>query len=265
MSHCDPELLALRSLGESVGTPEEQQHLATCQVCQAELSSLSTLVGAARSGGPLEIQSPSPQVWTRIRAELGLPAGSPVEAPQPPVVAVDSPPDVEAAVTPDAAPVVSLEQRRDRRARRTRPATWLLAAAGVGGIVVGGAVTAAVLGADPQPELTVAATVPLAPLPSWDASGTAELAVDADGRQVLVVSLDATAAADADGFQEVWLIDENVEGMVSLGVLEGSSGQFVVPAGVDVGQFPIVDVSLEPFDGDPTHSGDSIARGQIEA
>lgn len=245
MSHCDPELLALRSLGESVGTPEEQQHLATCQVCQAELSSLSTLVGTARSGGPIEIQSPSPQVWTRIRAELDLPAGSPVEAPQ--------------------APVVSLEQRRDRQARRTRPATWLLAAAGVGGIVVGGAVTAAVLGSDPQPELTVAATVPLAPLPSWDASGTAELAVDADGRQVLVVSLDAAAAADADGFQEVWLIDENVEGMVSLGVLEGPSGQFVVPAGVDVGQFPIVDVSLEPFDGDPTHSGDSIARGQIEA
>ena len=41
--------------------------------------------------------------------------------------------------------------------------------------------------------------------------------------------------------------------------------EFAIPAGVDVGDFPIVDVSLEPFDGDPTHSGDSIVRGQIEA
>jgi hypothetical protein len=32
-----------------------------------------------------------------------------------------------------------------------------------------------------------------------------------------------------------------------------------------VATYPIVDVSLEPLDGDPTHSGDSIARGQIQA
>ena len=69
----------------------------------------------------------------------------------------------------------------------------------------------------------------------------------------------------SDGYREVWLIDANVEGMVSLGILDGSSGQFVIPDGVEVGDFPIVDVSWEPLDGDPTHSGDSIVRGQIEA
>lgn len=267
MPHCDPETLALRSLGEGVGTPEDDAHLATCQGCQSELASLGELVGTARSGGRVELALPSPEVWNRIRSDLGLesqhgqavpprPATTPAvpEQPRPlPVPASDLP--------PETAPVVSLQ---DRRERRSRPATWLLAAAGIGGIVVGGAITASIVGSsqESQEDLTVAATVELAPLPDWDAQGTAELAVGADGQQVLVVSLDG--ATDTTGFQEVWLIDENVEGMFSLGILDGTSGQFVIPDGVDVSAFPIVDISLEPFDGDPTHSGDSIARGQIE-
>lgn len=256
MSHCDPETLALRSLGERVGTPDVDAHLATCQECQDQLASLGTLVGIARTRGPVEMQQPSAAVWAQIHDELGL------------TTAVTNRSDTASTATPaphleqDVAPVVSLQERRDRRAR---PSTWLLAAAGIGGIVVGGVVTAAVVGTDAQESLTVASSVDLDPLPAWDAQGTAELAVNAQGQQMLVVALDADAAASADGFQEVWLIDENVEGMVSLGILEGSDGQFVIPDGVDVAAFPIVDISLEPFDGDPTHSGDSIARGQIEA
>ena len=246
MSHCDPETLALRSLGEGVGTPEEDAHLATCETCQEELASLDRVVGIARHGGPVELVEPSPDVWNRVRTELGL-----------------SIEDSDQQTTGAPAPVVSLDERRQRR---SRPATWLLAAAGVGGVVVGGAVTAAVVSSsqDSQESLTVAASVDLSPLPAWDAQGTAELAVNDAGQQVLVVSLDAADVATESGFQEVWLIDQNVEGMVSLGILDGTSGQFVIPDGVDVSAFPIVDVSLEPFDGDPTHSGDSIARGQIE-
>ncbi len=126
-------------------------------------------------------------------------------------------------------------------------------------------VTATVLDSSSEPPVTVAASVDLEPLPDWDASGTAELTLRDSGEQVLVVTLAADQAAVADGYQEVWLIDSNVEGMVSLGILDGSSGEFVVPAGIDVADFPIVDVSLEPTDGVPTHSGNSIARGQIEA
>ncbi len=112
-------------------------------------------------------------------------------------------------------------------------------------------------------DATVAASVDLDPLPAWDASGSAELGVTSDGQQVLTVSV--TADDPSEGYREVWLIDTEVAGMVSLGILDGSSGEFVIPDGVEVGDFPIVDVSLEPFDGDPTHSGDSIVRGQIEA
>jgi hypothetical protein len=252
--HCDPEILALRSLGEAVGTAEDEAHLATCEACQVQLASLRSVVTTARSEGAVDLLEPPPAVWQRISAELGLGEGTPVGEPTAPVAASPTP--------AGPADVVSLAERRERR---SRPVPWLLAAASIGGIVVGGVVTAAVLGSSSEPAATVAATVDLEPLPDWDASGTAELAVRDSGEQVLIVTLTAEQAADADGFQEVWLIDTNVEGMVSLGILDGSSGEFPVPAGIDVADFPIVDVSLEPADGVPTHSGNSIARGQIEA
>ena len=245
MPHCDPETLALRSLGETVGTSDDEAHLATCDTCQVQVASLKSVVTTARSEGPVDLIAPPPAVWDRISAELGLRAApAPVET------------------TTDSAQVVSLAEHRERR---SRPAPWLLAAASVGGIVVGGVVTATVLDSSSDSPVTVAASVDLEPLPDWDASGTAELTLRDSGEQVLVVTLAADQAAVADGYQEVWLIDSNVEGMVSLGILDGSSGEFVVPAGIDVADFPIVDVSLEPTDGVPTHSGNSIARGQIEA
>jgi hypothetical protein len=57
----------------------------------------------------------------------------------------------------------------------------------------------------------------------------------------------------------------DVSGLVSLGTLDGSSGRFDLPAGLDLDQFSVVDVSEEQFDGDPAHSGDSIVRGPLEA
>ncbi len=53
--------------------------------------------------------------------------------------------------------------------------------------------------------------------------------------------------------------------MVSLGVLDGESGIFTIPAGIDLAQYPIVDISDQPYNGDPAHSADSIARGTLNA
>ena len=260
MLHCDPETLALRSLGEAVGTPEDDTHLAGCEECQSELAALRAVVATARDGGPVEMHEPSAHVWGRIQAQLNLTA-LPGEATATRQAQESADESAESTPHDTVAPVADLSQRR---ARRTHPATWLLAAAGIGGIVVGGVATAAIVGPSQSgTDATVAASVDLAPLPAWDASGTAELGVTSDGQQVLTVSV--TADEPSDGYREVWLIDTNVEGMVSLGILDGSSSEFVIPDGVEVGDFPIVDVSLEPFDGDPTHSGDSIVRGQIEA
>jgi anti-sigma factor RsiW len=57
----------------------------------------------------------------------------------------------------------------------------------------------------------------------------------------------------------------DVESMVSVGMLDSSEGgTFTLPAGLDLNQFPVVDISLEHFDGDTSHSADSILRGKLE-
>lgn len=61
-------------------------------------------------------------------------------------------------------------------------------------------------------------------------------------------------------YVEVWLIDRQVKGMISLGPFHGD-GDYAIPSGVDPAEYPIVDVSIEPADGVPTHSGISIVRG----
>ena len=62
----------------------------------------------------------------------------------------------------------------------------------------------------------------------------------------------------------MWLIDSQVEGMISLGPFRGN-GDYPIPSSVDPAKFPIVDISIEPSDGVPTHSGVSILRGVAPA
>ena len=90
-------------------------------------------------------------------------------------------------------------------------------------------------------------------------SGRAEL-VNADGvKQIRLETADLDAG---DGFLEVWVIDPSVTKLVSLGPLR-PDGIYDLPEGLDPAQFPIVDISVEPVDGDPTHSGNSVLRGQL--
>ena len=63
-----------------------------------------------------------------------------------------------------------------------------------------------------------------------------------------------------DGFEVV--INPDVTQLVSLGPLR-ADGVYDLPQGLDPAAFPIVDVSVEPIDGDPTHSGASVLRGEL--
>ncbi len=234
MPHCDPELIALRALGEDAGTSEDDQHLGTCARCQAELDQLSAIVATSRTLDPAEpLPNPPPAVWERINAEL---AGDQAAAHDPTGV-----------VTP-------LRPRR-------RWSTGLLVAASVASLVAG--VVAAVVvtgGADDQATGSIVASTSLEPLEDRSGTGVAEV-VKASGAKTLHV--DATGLSGGDGFYEVWLIDPDTFEMVGLGVLDGPQGDFAVPAGLDLERFSVVDVSLEPFDGDPAHSKDSVVRGQL--
>lgn len=240
MRHVDPETLALIALGEPVGDVDERAHLAECAQCADDVASLAATVTVARSVTADDGVVPAPpQVWEAVRDELGLSA--------------DLEPDGRAAAR------VPPSVRRER-GRWSTP--WIAAAAAAGVVIggVGGTVLAENLA---EPATTVVAYATLDPLPGWDAAGDAVVEETDDGVYELVVNF--AGGNDAEGYREVWLIDSEVTRLVSLGVLVGSTGRFTLPPGVDLTEFPVVDVSDEPYDGDPAHSGNSILRGVLDA
>ncbi|HRE00630.1 MAG TPA: anti-sigma factor, partial [Ilumatobacteraceae bacterium] len=83
-----------------------------------------------------------------------------------------------------------------------------------------------------------------------------------DRNGLLLLQLSTSGLDPGDGFLEVWVIDPEVTQLVSLGPLR-NDGIYELPPGLDPAAFPIVDVSVEPIDGVPTHSGASVLRGQL--
>ena len=97
----------------------------------------------------------------------------------------------------------------------------------------------------------------------------AELVENDDGNteiRIVGASLPDPTGEPAD--LELWLIepdaDGNVADLVSLGLVDsGDPGAYQVPDGYDPGTFFVVDISVEPRDGLPAHSGRSILRGPL--
>ena len=87
--------------------------------------------------------------------------------------------------------------------------------------------------------------------------------VDIDGR--LGLDLDVGELPETtDAYYELWLIKDLETGeMQSLGPIDGS-GRVDLPRGLDPAQYATVDISVEPLDGVPTHSGQSVLRGELD-
>ncbi|MGY1751202.1 anti-sigma factor [Modestobacter sp. SYSU DS0511] len=253
MPHCTPEQLALAALREPL-PPEDATHLAGCAECRAEVASLQRSVDVlavpelAAPGEPLQ---PPPGVWAAIAAATGVAAAPASASPPNHVQSLADGEDEGEDDGEDEGDVVPLSPRR-APARR-----WLAVAAAllVGGVV--GAGTVAVLQDDRG---TVVAQAGLDPLDGEEASGRAEVR-EAAGRRSL--RIDLAAPALTDGYYEVWLLRPDVSGMVQLGTVTDGATSLPLPDGVDLGEYPVVDVSVEPLDGDPTHSGVSVARGEL--
>ncbi|HUW04350.1 MAG TPA: anti-sigma factor [Acidimicrobiales bacterium] len=177
--------------------------------------------------------------------------------------------EAEVSDTPRAeqplAPVVSLD------ARRRFPARTLMvgAVAAVAVLVVGFA-----LGTRPAEGPTVVASAEL----TYDPANFDPLGSDAQAEVVLVddggtlrIDLEQSSLprpADEDADLELWLIEPDADGnpaeLVSLGLVDPDRpGDFAVPATTDPSVFSVVDISVEPRDGVPTHSGRSILRGSL--
>ena len=112
-----------------------------------------------------------------------------------------------------------------------------------------------------RPAPTVVARAALEPLPEKRAAGVAEVIDTTQGRSL---SVDVTGLTATSGYYEVWLLDADATRLVSIGLLGSGQGSYVLPADLDLGDFPVVDISLEPFDGDPAHSTDSVVRGRLQ-
>lgn len=254
MSHLDPERLALIAIGEPAA-PDEEHHLETCDVCALDLAELEHTVAVGKSTVSLgDLEAPPDRVWGRILHDVrggaepldGLPADdATASAPASPAA---SAPAVERAGA-DASP-----RRRPRPLLRT----LLTLAAGMAVIFVGFGAWNLLR----PPESIEIASATLAAFPEHPgAEGEAFVTETPDGERTVTVRLDGSE--QGDGFREVWLITSDASAIVSLGELEGDEGTFAVPDDVDLRDYVLVDISQEPLDGDPTHSGDSIVRGEL--
>jgi len=230
--HPSDDDLALLALGERA--PDVAAHVRDCPVCDGEVRALRATVATARGTDMLELAAPPPAVWQRIAGELGLSDEPPAARPDDVVVPLRRPP-------------------------------WRRPLAAAAGVLALAAVATAVLVAvrAPAPATSDGVTAPLVALGGTAARGEVVLA-DGPGRRSLVV--ETAGLPPADGFYEVWLLDLEQGRMVALGVLDDTGrGRLTVPEGVRTSDYPEVDVSLEPDDGDPAHSGDSVLRGELPA
>lgn len=266
MSHLDDETVTLAALGEPLDG-DASAHLAACAHCRSEIDAFARVVSVGRaSGGVDTLEEPPASVWAAIVAETGVrdaldgpledrydAPGSDFSVPPPPALhVVGSPPRATSRPAPPQAD------------RGRRWGAGLLVAASIAGLVVGVGATAAwnALQDDPGsgPDGAVLAATVLDPLPDKIGTGSAEVVDLPTGRE-LEMQLDAAIPDDA--YLQVWLISADVTRMVPVGVIDGPTGHWALPAGVSIEDYPIVDVSVEPYDGDPLHSADSVVRGTL--
>ncbi len=241
MDHPEPDvLLGLERADADTDAEEVRRHLALCAQCTAELESIARLDSAADLIGPAldpgGLIAPASSVWDRVQAEL---------FPHSPTVATTS-------TVP----------------RRSRLPLMVAAAAAIAGIVVGSVGSYFLFVDTPtSTDRTTAETaVPIA-VGTLAAEGQGAVSGEVAMRQGTVsrlLTITFSFTVPGPGYVEAWLLDPLTNEMLGLGVLGPEGGTVTVPAGVDLSRFTTVDVSREPFDGDPAHSADSIARGVLQ-
>jgi Anti-sigma-K factor rskA len=250
VAHLNTELLAGHALGQTDELDAEQlKHVASCPQCRAEVEQLHRIVELGQEGpGPDSPPIPDQAMWRNIAAELSIgQAADPTSGTS------------QAAESPAESP----QQTAPPQARRGPRRSAVALAAAIGLIAgVGGTVLVDTLR---EPEAQVVASAVLNPLPGEVGEGTAQLVREGETTQ-LRVSVTGAGPPPAQEYREVWLINTDGERMYSLGVLPvGGTGAYVVPAGLDdsLDGFTIVDVSLEPYDGNAAHSLRSQVRGTL--
>ncbi len=284
MQHPDPDDLTLLAMGEPLDTAIDI-HIAECEQCRAEVESMRRTVELAELSNYGEgTRQPDEHVWDAIAAELGFGAtqtanGSShashtgTSTPWPVTTETADPttqPDRRAAPTDPptlrAVPGTGTPEPRPTSAN-DRARRWPRWAAPVAALLIGAALGAGVLAVaqNRSDSVTVEATAPLSPVPTGplagkDTQGQAELVSTTQGQQVRVSATDLPAMPGTS--YEVWLFGNDGK-MISLGSLDQGKGDFTVPGDISTQEYRTVDISDEPPDGNPKHSGISMIRGSF--
>lgn len=214
---------------------DPQKHAAD----DAELTEYSDLVNNLRAGQPIEPVQPSAALWDDLSATINSSSGT------------DS-------STQDA-PVIDLSAARQRSRGRTAA---ILVAVAAAFLLVAVPAGLALRGGEDDVEL---ASAELLVLDDNAALGVATASLVSKGSD-LALELETDAiAVDGSDFAELWLLRVDEDGSiepVSLGRADGS-GRYDVDDELDLDATWMVDVSIEPDDGDHEHSGHSVLRGDL--
>lgn len=238
MDHADPDQLAGLALDPTDGPEDVRDHAATCPECAGLVAAFT---GVRRRTGADALVAPPARVRDEVLAEVR--AG---DLPEP----------------------VSLPGRDEQPSRRGIP-LWLAAVAAALALLAG--VGLGRWGADgtevPEAVVPPAGTgtvVAAATLTALDSDADRGKASAVQSEDTFTIRVSATELGDEPGVREVWLINVDGVRMVSIGLLAaGDDGEFAVPMELIDKGYRIVDISVEPDDGDPTHSGVSVARGEL--
>lgn len=254
--HIDADALALVALGE--GDPQERAHAQQCPKCRSELESLGDVSRIIVGAGPMPLRPPE-RVWAAIESAIQQEVQAQL------VTAATGSGRVWRRPADEApAPVERsrIERLRTASAKRRFTGRSMLGAAAAGAVLawLGATMLDGIQGAEDR---SVLASIRLESLDDSVPPGAAQI-VERDGQRMLEVEAGRLPEV-ADGYLQVWLLQQDAPGMVTVGLLDQGDQWFVLPEGLSTGTFDVVDVSVEHDDGDPSHSGESLWRGPIRS
>lgn len=253
MSHPDDDVLVDLALDSSASAePGVRDHVETCDACSGTVRELRQAAAfASTAGSDAGWLAPAPAVWSRITSDLDGPT------------APAGPSATASGQTASRGSTASGPTASDEVSRRP---VWRIGwAAGIAaaGIAVG-LLAGRAIWLEPTDPTTTVSQVALDTLDTKQPLGRAAVLRTSSGVELEV---DTTTRLDAgSGYLEVWLINRDGKRMVSVGVLRGEGAATFPISQVLLDQgYVVVDVSREQFDDKPTHSGESLARGQLPA
>ncbi|MFF9279839.1 anti-sigma factor [Streptomyces griseosporeus] len=255
MEHTDDETLALMAIGERP-SPADEEHVRACPRCSSELAALTRVVSTMKTTGPQQdgLSAPPPGVWEAIERELHLDRRAPAGPARRDGAVPDdhvSPTDEPGGPSSPVSPVTSPKTRR-----LGRFSVVLAACAALLGAAAGSSATW--WATRDEGNAAVADGSRLASLQASSA-GYARLS-ESHGHRTLKITVEGLPRTS--GYFEVWLMDRTHTKLVSMGVL-GPDGRATlpVPNTIDLREYSVVDVSVQPYNGKPDHSGESLVRG----